>query len=132
MAKRRTKAQRSAAAKASWERRKAEQLAKMAPIVSEKIEELRTVTGSTSQNALDKAFQSGMGVAPALSQATLAGNSSTLASGGNNVGPSLGYVVQEGRDIFMCFTDGSGSLNRQRVNESTARKMLQELARILL
>jgi len=45
--------------------------------------------------------------------------------------PPLAYAIKEGDDIFVCF-GFDGSLDRKRVSESLARKLLRDLSAILI
>lgn len=45
--------------------------------------------------------------------------------------PYITYAVKEGGDIYVCFGH-DGSLNRQKVSEAGARKLLRDLTNILV
>ncbi len=45
--------------------------------------------------------------------------------------PRIVYAVKEGGDIYACFAS-DGSLNRERLSDASARKLLRDLSSILL
>lgn len=45
--------------------------------------------------------------------------------------PKIAYAVREGSDVFVCF-GYDGSLNREKISDELARKLLRELTAILV
>lgn len=111
MAKR-TTAQRRKAAKESWARRKAG----LGPLYrrkgKKKVARTHTASDIEVQAALPPAF-------------TMVPEVRYMPA------PRIAYAVREGDDIFVCFGQ-DGSLNRERVDESVARKLLRDLTAILI
>ena len=93
--KKRTKAQRAAAAKAAWARRKAAETPSPVPM------DVRIQLDEVAKTVY---------VSPP---------------------PKLGYAVQEGNDIFICFGE-DGSLRRERVSLELAKKVYKDLARLVI
>lgn len=112
---RRTKAQRSAAAKAAWVARKARLAGK--PLTPN--EQQFVKKHETAHAELDKG--------PWVTPRSLHDFNEALGFGDRRIA----YAVKEGNDIYVCFSDGK-SLNRQHVSDASARKLLRELGNILL
>ncbi len=104
MAKR-TKAQRRAAALASWERRRKGH----PPVTPQKSRKRKR----PAKAEIVRAFDTPLPVSPPevryISQ------------------PRIAYVVREGADIFVCFAH-DGSINREKISRETALKLLRDLS----
>lgn len=102
MAKKRTKAQRVAAAKAAWAKRRL------------RAAELPTPVASLPEPEDVKPW-------PMF----------TINDPPARTSPKIGYAVEEGNDIFICFGE-DGSLRRERVSLELAKKVYKDLGKIVV
>lgn len=107
MAKKRTKAQRAEAARLSWERRR-----KGLPPLSKRKGKAKAGKAKSVDKVLDNPIPPPVAVQYVQP-------------------PRIAYAVREGDDIFVCFGQ-DGSLNRERISEAGARKLLRELTAIVV
>lgn len=109
MAKKRTKAERSAAAKASWDRRRkglppmTKQRGKKAKRVVA-VADIAMPTPVLDVESVKVIYQSP---------------------------PQIVYAMKEGNEIYVCFAH-DGSLNRNNISDAAARKLLRDLSAILI
>lgn len=110
MAKKRTKAQRRAAALASWERRRKG----LPPVTPQKGKRRKQQRHTLSVAELPPAIVAEpAGLVRYISQ------------------PRIAYVVREGDDIFVCFAH-DGSINREKITRETALKLLRDLSAAII
>lgn len=127
-AKKRTKAERSAAAKLMWARRRAaaKRFVFTKPFVEEGSSAKAKAHAPKAANSPDKSM--------ALSAlANIPMELNQVASGHPlQVSTAIPAAVKEGDDIYLMTSHRDGSHSRQRITETGARKLLRELSGILL
>lgn len=113
--KARTKAQRRAAALKSWKERKEREAKGLPPV---------------SRRRGKKSRRRPVPVKASFPAAVMVEQPAPPAEVRYLPAPRIAYAAEEGNDIFMCFGQ-DGTLNRERISESIAYKLVSELTAIL-